>query len=266
MTIDSAAELEEKLVPLMHKWHCGARQGNDGNAGNTLEDLLGIKENNLSLPDFGDIEIKTQEYETGSLLTMFHSEPKPNASVPKLLKALGWKHSKAGNGYPAAEMSFRSTTYAHRSSVRGFSISLVKDKLQFVFDPSSVETSKPDVTGVYRTYGDWLKDVNSRTNPNYKDIFPIYYALDDLKNKFSLKLEHTFIVMYRSKKVDGLRHFLFEEAYVGRNLLWDKITSLMSDGGIVVDFDARTGHNHGTKFRIERGKIPALFDKARVIR
>lgn len=266
MPIDSAADLESKLRPLMHIWHLGARQGNDGNGGNTLEDLLGIKENNLSLPDFGDIELKTQEFETGSLLTMFHSEPKPKASVPKLLKALGWKHSEAGASYLADELSFRSTTYAHRTSVRGLSIALEGDRLNFKFEPSKVERNRADITGVFPTYGDWADDVEKRTAPHYSEVFPVFYLLDDVKKKFSAKLEHTFLVLYRKKKVDGKAHFLFEEAYVGRNLLWDKVTSLMTDGGIVVDFDARTRHNHGTKFRIDRAKVPMLFDKVRVIR
>ena len=38
----------------------GPRIGNDGSAGNTLEDLLGVSENNLKLPDWGEIELKTK--------------------------------------------------------------------------------------------------------------------------------------------------------------------------------------------------------------
>ena len=28
----------------------------------------------------------------------------------------------------------------------------------------------------------------------------------------------------------------------------------------MVDFDARTGHNHGTKFRLRQGKFAELYD------
>jgi len=31
------------------------------------------------------------------------------------------------------------------------------------------------------------------------------------------------------------------------------------DGKIYIDFDARTGHNHGTKFRIKSKDIPMLY-------
>ena len=29
---------------------------------------------------------------------------------------------------------------------------------------------------------------------------------------------------------------------------------------MLVDFDARTGHNHGTKFRLRQNNLPALYE------
>jgi hypothetical protein len=34
---------------------------------------------------------------------------------------------------------------------------------------------------------------------------------------------------------------------------------------ILVDFDARTGHNHGTKFRMRQDALPMLYEKSTVI-
>ncbi|MBQ9629569.1 MAG: hypothetical protein IJP97_05260 [Synergistaceae bacterium] len=34
----------------------------------------------------------------------------------------------------------------------------------------------------------------------------------------------------------------------------------ITDGNILIDFDARTGHNHGTKFRIKQSAIPLLYE------
>ena len=45
----SLEELLTKLKDIIGNWHGGTRPGNDGNQGNTLEDLLGIEENNLSV-------------------------------------------------------------------------------------------------------------------------------------------------------------------------------------------------------------------------
>ena len=118
---------------ILFRWHTETRIGNDGSPGNTLEDLLGIEENNLKIPDWGDIELKTKKKESQSLITLMHREPKPDASVPKLLKSLGWKHKDAGTRYDNEEMSFRSTTRSD-FSVRGFAVSLDQDKVNFVFD------------------------------------------------------------------------------------------------------------------------------------
>jgi hypothetical protein len=31
---------------------------------------------------------------------------------------------------------------------------------------------------------------------------------------------------------------------------------------VLVDFDARSGHNHGTKFRVREDCLPMLYEKA----
>jgi hypothetical protein len=56
-----------------------ARHGNHGGAGNTLEDLLGIEENNLPIPNAAEWELKTHKVGSASLVTLFHSEPSPRA-------------------------------------------------------------------------------------------------------------------------------------------------------------------------------------------
>lgn len=108
-------------------WVKNQRPGNAGGVGNTLEDLLDVAENNLQLPDFGDWELKSQRAETGSLLTLFHSEPKPRNAriVPQILLSLyGWPHQDAGTLYPTNERSFRQTINAASYSARGFKVNI----------------------------------------------------------------------------------------------------------------------------------------------
>jgi len=91
-------------------WIENARPGNAGGVGNTLEDLLGISENNLPIPNAAEWELKCQRSGTTSLTTLFHLEPSPRALrfVPNiLLPNYGWKHELAGIRYPSNEMSFR---------------------------------------------------------------------------------------------------------------------------------------------------------------
>ena len=58
-------------------WIENRRPGNDGGVGNTLEDLLGVTENNLPIPNAAEWELKTQRMDTSSLATLFHMEPPP---------------------------------------------------------------------------------------------------------------------------------------------------------------------------------------------
>ena len=39
----------------------------------------------------------------------------------------------------------------------------------------------------------------------------------------------------------------------------------LEEGKILVDFDARTGHNHGTKFRMRQDCLPMLYEKITTI-
>ncbi len=36
----------------------------------------------------------------------------------------------------------------------------------------------------------------------------------------------------------------------------------IEEAKILVDFDARTGHNHGTKFRMRQNSLPLLYKKS----
>jgi hypothetical protein len=72
--------LIEKLREIRKQgWIESARQGNAGGVGNTLEDLLGIEENNLPIPNAAEWELKCQRLQTTSLTTLFHVEPSPTA-------------------------------------------------------------------------------------------------------------------------------------------------------------------------------------------
>lgn len=42
----------------------------------------------------------------------------------------------------------------------------------------------------------------------------------------------------------------------------EKFIEAIENGAVYVDFDARTGHNHGTKFRIKSQDIPKLYSEA----
>lgn len=254
-----------KLKSVMNIWHEGTRHGNDGNQGNTLEYLLGVPENNIPLPDLGGIfELKTQKKESSALITLLHSEPTtPQTPVPKLCIALGWPHQKrVEKNYPDNEMSFRSTTYGHGYSDRGFRIQADSERLNFIFSPNHVAVHKEDKSGAYETYGDWLDSLESRSI-HYSEILPVEYNIHDLSRKIKAKLDNTIFVLCKTQtdKSTGKKYFYYDEAYIFKGFREDRLINLFNDGDLFLDFDARTNHNHGTKVRVKKDKLKYLFEK-----
>ena len=66
-------ELKNKLSEINQRgFIVSLRKGNTG-IGYTLETLLGLEENNLKTPDFGDVELKSQRNEVNNRVTMVYS-------------------------------------------------------------------------------------------------------------------------------------------------------------------------------------------------
>ena len=254
-----------KLSQIVNKWHPGTRVGNDGNQGNTLENLLGVKENNLSIPDYGNYEIKTQKAESGSLITLFHKEPQPPKSVPKLLSSMGWKHSQAGKKHPDTEMSFRVTASSGRHTSRGFAVALNNETIDIEFDKNKIVETCADKTGNYKNLGEWRVDIESRTPLNYKDVFPIFYNRKEFEKKCIDKLNKTLFATCKTRKKNNRKEFYFDEVFLQEGFCSQKMEQLFFEGAVYIDFDARTGHNHGTKIRVKKNRLGELFEFSKII-
>ncbi len=46
---------------------------------------------------------------------------------------------------------------------------------------------------------------------------------------------------------------------------FDGFLDQIENGNILIDFDARTGHNHGTKFRMRQNYLTQLYQKTTTI-
>jgi hypothetical protein len=256
---------KEELIQAMREifergWHRSVKETpdtrNDGAVGNTLETLLGIIENNLPIPNARDWELKGQRSHTKSLVTLKHIEPSPTGAkfVPQLLLPYyGWKHKKAGTKYPATEMSFRSTTSATEYTQRGFKIDVDRDhgKLRFIFDSTKAKQDEQKVAS-------WLRSVEERVGLGPLNPEP-YWGLEDLRYQIGSKIKNCFYVVADSK-VEGRReYFLYKNLFILSGFSFEKFIRCVEEGAILIDFDARTGHNHGTKFRIRQGHWAHLY-------
>jgi len=257
MEIYTKPALIKKLKGVADKgWILSGRQGNSGGVGNTLEDLLGIKENNLPIPNAAEWELKCHRIGSQSLTTLFHMDPSPRSLniVPGiLLPKYGWKHQLAGKKYGRGELSFRQTINAVSRSDRGFKVvvNYEERKVMVSFDPNAVS----------KVHKKWLKTVEKRVNLGELDPQP-YWGFDDLFHKAGTKLLNCFFVEATCKKENGREYFKYEKVKMLSKFSLDKFIKAIEKGSVLVDFDARTGHNHGTKFRLKLNHFPKLYDIA----
>ena len=240
-------------------WILNARRGNAGGIGNTLEDLLGIKENNLPIPNAAEWELKTQRANTSSLTTLFHIEPSPRAIlfVPQmLLPKYGWAHKEDGKKYPKGEMSFRQTIHGQSRSDRGFMVVIDRKerKILISFDAGSVDIR----------HKKWLESVKKRIGFDELNPQP-YWGFDDLEYKAGTKLPNTFYVQAEAKKVRRKEYYYYTKVMMLQKFNFEGFLKALEEGKILVDFDARTGHNHGTKFRMRQDALPMLYEKKTII-
>jgi hypothetical protein len=236
-------------------WIENKRHGNHGGVGNTLEDLLGIEENNLPIPNAAEWELKTRKLKSTSLVTLFHVEPSPRAMklVPSLLLLkYGWKHQEAGIKYSAKEMSFRQTIHGLTPSDRGFMVKIdrINKKVLISFDNKVVS----------ERHKGWLKSVKDRIGLSELNPQP-YWGFDDLSSKVGTKLLNCFFVEAETKRIDGKEHYFYNHVTMLTKFSFDNFLKQLELGNILVDFDARTGHNHGTKFRMKDKFLPTLYKK-----
>lgn len=236
-------------------WVPSARGKNDGAVGNTLEDLLGLTENNLPIPNASEWELKAQRASTSSFTTLCHVEPSPRACgfVPKiLLPEFGWAHKQAGSKYPRSERSFRMTLNAVSHTDRGFIIEIddSQRRLSIAWNRTLVDSR----------HSAWLEKVDKLTKGSGLSPQP-YWGFDDLKHKMGSKLHNCFFVNARNRKVAGKEEFWFCEAWQLERFNFDLYLKSLRDGLAFIDFDARTGHNHGTKFRVRKRELVNLYDR-----
>lgn len=241
-------------------WIRSGRQGNVGGVGNTLEDLLEIEENNLPLPNAAEWELKCQRAETTSLITLFHMEPSPRALkfVPRiLLPKYGWPHQSAGIDYPSDEMSFRQTIHGSTGSDRGFMVVIdrVSRRVTVSFNSNMIDAR----------HFIWKESVREKVGLGELNPQP-YWGFDDLFHKAGTKLLNCFYVTADSKKESGIEYFKYIKILQLSGFSLEKFLNALDSGDVLIDFDARSGHNHGTKFRLRQDKLPSLYSEVEEIK
>jgi len=217
-------------------WVRTHRIGNTG-IGKTLEDLLGIRENNIPGPDAcGNIELKATRKPTISMLTLFTKSPQPDSINTRLLQRFGYVTSESNNR-PILHTTISGTDYNNLRGSPGFIINVNSDRINLVHSEQGVVA---------------------------------YWDRNQLRNVFERKLPQLMYVMANYRGSGDAEEFYFNEAYLLKGFSFEDFGQLLEDGNIYIDIrigqypDGRT-HDHGTAFRVKQDELDNCFSNRKKI-
>jgi hypothetical protein len=229
-TIKTLAKLKKQLEEIKEKGFIKTHRFHDNGIGKTLEDLLGVKENNFRLPDVGDIELKAKRIDSDSMLTIATKSPEPKGVNKVLFEKYKYLDKEK-------KFNLHSTIYGSRKNPQSFQVVFEKDKLV-------------------------LKNKN-----NIEAYWPVSIFDDVLKAK-SDKILLVFAETKGERKTPNEK-FHYIEAYLLSNLNIKKFKTSIQKDKLKIDIRIgmfRSGknkgkyHDHGTGFRINKRDFLHLFD------
>jgi hypothetical protein len=206
------------------------RAGNTG-IGKTLEDLLGIKENNIPGPNARMVELKSARKNGSSMLTLLTKSPLPRKANSVLLERFGYK-SELGNNKKELHTTVSAKEFNTLKGKSGFKIVIEKDRVNLV-------TVASEVVG--------------------------YWDKETLKRSFERKIPKLLYVKADSRGSGSDEEFWFNEAWLLSGFDFKNFVGLLHEGTILVDIrigrypDGRA-HDHGTGFRVLPAKLDLCFE------
>lgn len=211
-------DLPTELAKLKARGWIESHRESDTGIGKTIEDCLGIKENNLGEPDclyHGlEVEIKGRRANTNSMITLFTLEPSTrHLHDVELMKKYGYRN---GKGRIALKITLTPMNFTPQG-------------LKIEVDKSTGSIEIVDQSG----YKPWIWT----------------------KSDFHLKLHNLCIVYAHSKKTQGKEYFRIENAVLATGLNDEKFFDLIARGSVKVDLRMHlkpngVSRNHGTGFRL----------------
>lgn len=223
-------------------WIKTHRAGTTG-IGKTLEDLLGIDENNIQGPDFGQYELKSMRKNANSMLTLITKSPdEPAGANTQLRLNYGYSSSAYDNDEKVLHSTLSATRFTPIANTgHSLKVSCTEERINII-------------------------------NENYEVVAS--WLIENLKAVMDRKLSDQFVFVRASSRGTGVNEeFLYEEAYLLDGFNSQSIIDLINEGQIFVDL--RIGqyhsgpnrgktHDHGTGFRIFERSHYLIFNIIRI--
>lgn len=230
-------EFQERIKNIENMGYIPTLRKGDTGVGQTLEQHLGLVENNLSLPDIGGkVELKAFRKHTDSMLTLFTKEPLSDYGRDRdrfLLNTFGYESAEEDR-----MLNLYTTISANSYNSQGFGLDVSDEGLFLIH-----------------------RDVDLN----------IYWPQELLKDVFEQKLPELVVVLADTRDSDFNETFHYNEAYYLQGFSFSGFMSNIVRGNIKVDLRMHLKinervRNHGTAFRIVKSELYNCFDsKLRIL-
>lgn len=220
-------EFKEKFKEIMNRGYIPSlRKGNTG-IGQTLEQLLGLDENNIAGPDLEEIELKAQRKNVSNRVTMFtFNRGAWQIKQNYIVKKYGYIDP---NGRPALYCTVN---------------------------------SNPNPQGLFLQ----IDETDNLMLLNHSDnVVLAQWKLEVLIEQFEKKMPNLIVVLADSRITEaGIEEFWYNSAYLLEDGNKNTFIDFIKKGIIIVDVrihlkEKGTVRNHGTAFRIEEKYLVDCF-------
>ena len=227
-------ELVDRLHVISNQW-IPSNRVHDTGIGKTLEDLLGIEENNFPGPNGEKVELKSIRKSSSSMISLFTKTPSPPISIKRLLEGYGYPSEK-----DPSKNNLHIDLYGNRyTEIRG----IPSLKLEVTSDRINIVNMDKEF------YGGWD------------------YAV--LRASFDAKLHRVLLVKADNRYNNGMEEFNYNEAWVLTGFSFERFVKLIENGIVKVELrigvypaghrQAGQPHDHGTGFRVLERNLQDCF-------
>ena len=244
--MNNIIELNEKFYRIKKMGYIKGVCGGSRAIGRTFEDLLGKKEDRLSLPDYKGIEIKCHRVYSKAPIALFNATfNNLNKDINSFVKNYGIQDKDTGKNIFIGSVNAIETTKIGK---------FFRFKLQ-------VDRKKKRV---YMLVIDRLNNVIDNT---------FYWDLNILKARLEQKLSILAVIDVWTKKINDIEYYNYSKINYYRLKSFDNFVEALELGIIDVYFTysvIRSGvkkgmiSDHGTSFKIKVSLIECLFSKVSV--
>jgi len=206
------------------------RSGPTG-VGKTLEDLLGIEENNIPGPNAHMLELKSTRKNANSMVTLLTKSPLPRSANSTLLKNYGYIPS--GSDKKKLHTTVTALDFNKLGGHRGFKVNVVQDRINLIIPDNSIVC---------------------------------YWNEPILRVSFEKKYHNMLYVKAENKGKGVNEEFWYNEAWLLEGFGFNNFKKLVKKDIILVDIRIGrnpdgSAHDHGTGFRTFPQNFDLCFEK-----